>query len=62
MADKSFFSKIFPDTNLTLISGIVQESGTSVVRGYESKGSQRWIKVGGQIFTGLDDGLYHAQY
>ena len=62
MADKSFFSKIFPDTNLTLVSGVVEESGTSVVPGYESKGSQRWIKVAGQIFTGLDDGLYHAQY
>jgi hypothetical protein len=62
MAEKTFFSRIFPDTNLRLISGIVEESGTSVVPGYESKGSQRWIKVAGEIFTGLDDGLYHAQY
>ena len=45
-----------------MVSGVVEESGTSVVPGYESKGSQRWIKVAGQIFTGLDDGLYHAQY
>jgi hypothetical protein len=55
-------SKLFPDTNIQLVSGVIQESGTSVVEGHKNQNPQRWIKVENKVFVGLDDGLYHAQY
>lgn len=62
MANRSFFQRLFPDTELTKVSGHVEESGTSPLPGSNDNKPHRWIKVNGQVFSGLDDGLYHAQY
>ncbi|MCC6600671.1 MAG: hypothetical protein IT223_08335 [Crocinitomicaceae bacterium] len=52
---------IFPDQHLAVTSGIIEESGTSIIDGAESKGPQRWVRVNGKLITRLEDGLYHSQ-
>jgi hypothetical protein len=54
--------KWFPDTELKLTRGLLQEGGTSTIDGQEKKGPQRWVKVNGIVFLGMDDGLYHTRY
>lgn len=55
-------SKLFPDTQINLIHGRVQESGNSVLPGAKKNTPQRWIKVDDVVYTNLDDGLYQARY
>jgi hypothetical protein len=61
MSQRTGINKLFPDTNLAVVRGEVQESGTTPLTGVSDK-PVRWIKINGVTFTGLDDGLYHAQY
>jgi hypothetical protein len=53
---------LFPDTDLVLTKGPLQEGGTSVIPGQEKKGPQRWVKLNDLIFVGMNDGLYHTRY
>lgn len=62
MNQRSGFDKLFPDTHLKLVRGIIQESGNSPLPGSEQTRPVRWLKVNEEIFTGLDDGLYHSSY
>jgi hypothetical protein len=56
------FEKLFPNRDLRIIEGKLEESGTSHLDGREKEGAQRWVRVNGQIITRVSDGLYHAQW
>jgi hypothetical protein len=53
---------LFPDTDLIITHGPLQEGGTSVIEGQERKGPQRWVKLNDILFVGMNDGLYHTRY
>ena len=53
---------MFPDTDLIITHGPLQEGGTSVIEGQERKGPQRWVKLNDILFVGMNDGLYHTRY
>ncbi|MEZ4799460.1 MAG: hypothetical protein R2809_06725 [Flavobacteriales bacterium] len=55
-------AKLFPDVNIDVVRGKVQESGNSVLPESGKSTPQRWIKVNDNVYVGLDDGLYHARY
>ncbi len=55
------YKDIFPDQNISVTSGVIEDSGTSIIDGAENKGPQRWVRVNGKVITRLDDGLYHAK-
>lgn len=61
MEKRKGLNKLFPDTNINVVSGVVEESGTTPLDGVSDR-PVRWIKVNGLVFTGLDDGLYHTPY
>lgn len=61
MEKRKGLNKLFPDTEIQTISGMVEESGTTPIAGVSDR-PVRWIKVNGKVFTGLDDGLYHTPY
>ncbi len=61
MSQRTGINKLFPDTDLSILRGEVQESGTTPLAGISDK-PVRWIKINGIVLTGLDDGLYHSQY
>lgn len=58
----STIRSLFPDTDLLVTKGPLQEGGTSVIAGQEKKGPQRWVKLNDFIFVGMNDGLYHTRY
>lgn len=61
MEKRKGLAKLFPDTNISVTSGVVQESGTSPIAGVSER-PIRWVKINDLVFTGLDDGLYHTPY
>lgn len=55
-------SKWFPDPQISIAKGKLQEGGTTTLAGQEKHGPQRWVRMNDQWFTRVDDGLYHARY
>lgn len=64
MADnnKSYFDRFFPDTELLLHSGAIEESGTGHTLANGKHTRERWVKVNGQVLFGADEQLYQASY
>ena len=60
--NKSFFDRFFPDTDLHLVSGTVQESGTGATLANGKYSRERWIKVNEEILIGADETLYQSAY
>jgi hypothetical protein len=63
MADnRTFFDRLFPDSDLLLIEGSVEESGTGTTMENGKYTRERWVKINGRIFFGADEALYQSSY
>lgn len=60
--NKTFFDRLFPDTDIKLTVGEVQESGTGHTTAEGKFTRERWVKVNGIVFIGADENLYQSSY